>query len=450
MNSESNQQSGSTVSTGKPTTRTPVQQDENRAEVEIRTVRHADGTQSSVRMDQPEIRSGQKPHIRTEQLNHYVEWLKNLGSDKFYRIDDPSPSSATSPRISASNFKNQADLERIEAKLAASASQTETENKTEVEQSVSEPASRIVPPEIEDSEELIQTIANAIASVLNEEEATSQPEPDEQAGVTDVSRMALDTSVSGNDYSALPAASAMPLTDDANAMPPTNDQTIPTDIAAWDVEDFRWPETTKLLLTQGGQSIQQLTQAVLTTAKTSGTRVAVMGVGRAEGTTSIALGVARCAADQGKKVLLVDADLANPSLSHQVGLSPNISWLNAINGSLGHAEVIIRSEKNQLCIMPIAPIINRSALADFIHDQLGELIAPIQSRFDLILIDSGPAIQLISELSRPAQLVDAGLIVHSNATSPAFSQTREQLLRFGLNKQIVAQNSSRLPTTNVA
>ena len=107
-------------------------------------------------------------------------------------------------------------------------------------------------------------------------------------------------------------------------------QEIPTTIAAWDVEDFRWPTVTNQMIVSGSEAISELASSVFRLMGATTRRLAVTSPGRGEGTTSVAISLARWAAASGKKVLLVDADLASPGLSGQVGLGPNISWVNAV------------------------------------------------------------------------------------------------------------------------
>lgn len=225
---------------------------------------------------------------------------------------------------------------------------------------------------------------------------------------------------------------------------------IPTSVAAWDVEDFRWPTITNQMIISGGEAIDQLAHSTFELASGTGRRIAIMGLGRGEGTTSIAISLARWIAASGKKVLLVDADIASPDLSDQVGLAPNLTWINAVSQSLSPAEVIVRSQKTNLCVMPMAQMVSRVTWPRFIYDNLGELTHQVQTHFDLVIYDIGPVSQLLAELSRPELLTDAALLVHDGVGSPEFNQTKHRLESFGLDKFIVAQNRVHKKTVNVA
>ncbi len=227
-------------------------------------------------------------------------------------------------------------------------------------------------------------------------------------------------------------------------------RTVPADVAAWDVEDFRWPAVTNHMIATGSQAISHLADS--TAALLSGSsRLTVASSGRGEGSTSLAISLARWTASSGKKVLLVDGDLASPGLSSQVGLASDITWITAANGSVDPAEVIVRSQANQICIMPLNQIETRVTYPRFIYDLLGDLVSQVQSEFDLVIVDIGPTSQLFSELSKPELLSDATLLVHNNSGSPqSFLQTTDQLQKFGISKYVVAQNTVRKVSANVA
>ncbi|MFT7630310.1 MAG: Mrp family chromosome partitioning ATPase [Mariniblastus sp.] len=227
-------------------------------------------------------------------------------------------------------------------------------------------------------------------------------------------------------------------------------QEIPTSVAAWDVEDFRWPVVTNRMIVSGGEALDQLSRSAFELLTATNQRLAVAGLGRSEGTTSIAISLARWAAACGKSVLLVDADLVSPGLTQQVGLSPELSWINAVNRSMPPAEVIVRSQQSNLCVMPVAQVDSRVTWPRFIYDNLGELIDGVRSHFDLVILDVGPANQLLAESSRSSLLVDATLMVHNGVNSSEFQKTKSRLEMFGLRKMMIAENRTPQIASNVA
>ena len=398
---------------------------------------------------------------------------------KLQRVDQPhsqlgKQQTVPEPKLAAPDFQFEADLERIlkklnmpEILLPSSPAKHETpadpfQGAGDQRSSIGSPESRVAAKGMTDSarahqgvpmdtDEIIRQISQAIASVLTDQSETviesnirqhmGQPRPVANVESTtnrdafdDLHRAALNS---------LPPDIAQQIVNDVpdkTASLLDVDVEIPASIAAWDVEDFRWPKVSNQMVSVGSKAIEALANSVFQTLGPNQKRVAITSPGRGVGSTSIAISLARWAASGGQRVLLVDADLARPGLSAQVGLGPNISWVNAIVSSLNPAEVIIRSQQTSLCIMPLSPIVTRVGWPRFIYDQLGDLINQVAAGFDLVVFDIGPANQLISELSQSRFLVEIGLIVHAGNDTAGFLQTKDRLETFGLSRFVVAQN----------
>lgn len=225
---------------------------------------------------------------------------------------------------------------------------------------------------------------------------------------------------------------------------------VPSNVAAWDVEDFRWPEITNQMIVSGGNALNRLHESLADIIRPQKSRIIVGGVGRGEGTTSIAISLARWIAARGKKVLLVDGDLTKTDLSRQAGMAKDISWLNSVSHSLPNAELTVRSQKSNLCIMPLASVESRSQWPRFIYDELGKIIDQAQGDFDLIITDVGPVEQMMAELSRPSGIADATVLVHDGVQSGTLKTAQNRIKMFGLSNLIIAQNRATLPTQNAA
>ena len=216
---------------------------------------------------------------------------------------------------------------------------------------------------------------------------------------------------------------------------------IPVDVAAWDVEKFTSPMIVDPFLDVGEQAISRLANFSMDILDGSQHRLAVTSVSSGAGSSTIACSIARWTAKMKKRVLLVDANIRKPSLSSSIGLAPNISWINVVRESLNPAEAIIRCKSTGVCVMPLGDTSNRQVLPPMLLDHLGELLNEIQHSFDLIVIDTGEARYLPSELSASGKMVDAAMIVDSNVASASFRQTKDNLLKFGITKFVAAQNS---------
>ena len=216
---------------------------------------------------------------------------------------------------------------------------------------------------------------------------------------------------------------------------------IPIDAAAWDVDEFFWPEIVDQFLDIGEQAISRLATFSIDILDGSAGRLAVCGARSDRGATTIACSIAKWSAKMKKRVLLVDANLKNPALAKTIGLSPNISWLNVVRESLDVSEAIIRCKSTGVCVMPLGEITDRSVMGPKMLDHLGKLLKSVEKTFDLVIIDAGVAGRIPAELSNSQGLIDAAMIVDSNVTSSRFRKTKDGLLKFGISKFVAAQNS---------
>ena len=228
------------------------------------------------------------------------------------------------------------------------------------------------------------------------------------------------------------------------------DTAVPIEAASWDVEDFRWSSLSNQMLSSGGEAITNLLEVASKRTTTATKRIAIAGAGRGQGTTTIAAALARAGNQSGLKTLLIDADVASPQLSQTVGLSAKISWLNGIGKKLPLGEVVIRSKKTNLCLMPLSATVNRVTWPRFIFDNLGEMLARAESHFDLVVVDAGPASQLLDELSNPELLLDAMVLVDSTAKLKEIEVYQNRLETFGIDHLVLAENRKPESALDVA
>lgn len=220
-------------------------------------------------------------------------------------------------------------------------------------------------------------------------------------------------------------------------------EAISVDLAAWDVEEFHWPEVTDHILQKATAQMDQLTHYCLDSLAAGEQRVVVTGLRRRQGTSTIASVVARWAVANARSVLLVDADFADPKLSRSIGLSQEVSWLNVIRESLPTSESIIRSRSSGVCVMPLAAAALDQQSPGHLLDQLASILDEVKHGFDMVLVDAGPIGQIANELTSASKLLDAMLIVDEDPSSVAFREIKEALVKFGVKKFIAAQNSAR-------
>ena len=196
------------------------------------------------------------------------------------------------------------------------------------------------------------------------------------------------------------------------------DEPIQPQRAAYEVDQFEWPALCDTLLTQLAGGLDHLAGELVTESALGRKVIAITGLRRGEGRTTLVLALARRLAAGGVKVLLADADTESPQIAAQLGLDIEQGWDEAAADGLTIWDTMVESIGDQLTVLPFASR-RGSALR---RRESGKSAAPVRNRFeslrpnfDLILVDAGPleASPIGSRLDKPAALAgcDAALLV---------------------------------------
>ncbi|WP_072387196.1 polysaccharide biosynthesis tyrosine autokinase [Hyphomicrobium sp. CS1BSMeth3] len=125
-----------------------------------------------------------------------------------------------------------------------------------------------------------------------------------------------------------------------------------------------------------------------------------------EGKSVTSLAVARHFANMGLRVLLVDADLRNPSMHHKLGLEHTVGLSSYLSGELSPPEAFQGTDIPNLTFMSSGPLPTNAA--DLLAGpRLLSLLSVGMETFDLIVLDSPPIMGL----------ADAPLLSNAAATT---------------------------------
>ena len=137
--------------------------------------------------------------------------------------------------------------------------------------------------------------------------------------------------------------------------------------------------------------------------------IALTSATPSEGKTTLAAHLAIANADQGKKTLLVDADLRRPSVHTKFGLTPRQGLSNVLTGELLWQDVVHSIDgKPNLSVLPAGPGSHRAA--DLIGPRLSALLDEFAKEYDLVILDSPPLLGF-AECLQMATDADGVLIV---------------------------------------
>jgi polysaccharide biosynthesis transport protein len=111
----------------------------------------------------------------------------------------------------------------------------------------------------------------------------------------------------------------------------------------------------------------------------------------AEGKSTTAYAVALNLARVGKRVLLVDGDLRNPSMHRVVGVENERGMSNLLSGSSDLASVVQRTRQENLFFIPCGPLPPNPAEL-WGGDRLRQFLTEARTNFDHVIVDGPPVL----------------------------------------------------------
>ncbi|WP_185996571.1 polysaccharide biosynthesis tyrosine autokinase [Nocardioides campestrisoli] len=127
-----------------------------------------------------------------------------------------------------------------------------------------------------------------------------------------------------------------------------------------------------------------------------------------EGKTTTSVNLALATAQAGTKVVVVEADLRRPRLSHALGIDNTIGLTTALVGKVSLDDAL-QEQESGLTVLPSGAIPpNPSELLQ--SHAMQELLAELRSRFDLVILDAPPLLP-VTDAALIASQADGALLV---------------------------------------
>lgn len=162
-----------------------------------------------------------------------------------------------------------------------------------------------------------------------------------------------------------------------------------------------------------------------------------------EGKSSVATGLALALAEEGMKVLLVDADLRRPSIARLTGLEGAAGLTNLLLGDVDLEDVVQTWAYETLAVLPSGVVPpNPGALLG--SGRLATVARQLRESYEFVIIDTAPLLPLSDPLLL-AQHVD-GVIVVARAGKTRITRLKETVAHFrrsGADVLGVALNAAR-------
>lgn len=150
--------------------------------------------------------------------------------------------------------------------------------------------------------------------------------------------------------------------------------------------------------------------------------LAITSASSGEGKTSLAANLAVVVSRAGRTVVVIDGDLRKPSLANYFNVSSTIGLTDVLKGRRDLEESLQPVEGDRLWVLPAGP--RPAAPGELVGSTLmTDLIEELESKFDLVIIDTPPLLPVSDGLTLAAN-VDAVLLVARMRQT-----TRRQLMR---------------------
>jgi capsular exopolysaccharide synthesis family protein len=118
--------------------------------------------------------------------------------------------------------------------------------------------------------------------------------------------------------------------------------------------------------------------------------VAITAARPSEGKTTVALALARSAAQAGERVVLLDCDVRQPSIGRTLGMDGADGLIDCLQGRVPLETVLQRDERSGLAVIP-AGSLEVNALSLFMSEAMAALLQRLRQDYDLVLLDAPPA-----------------------------------------------------------
>lgn len=162
----------------------------------------------------------------------------------------------------------------------------------------------------------------------------------------------------------------------------------------------------------------------------------VTSTGRGEGKSLNMANLSVVLAQDGARVLAVDADLRQPALGKLFGLEPTAVGLSTLlQGMHSMAEAMKAGPLERLTVLPSGPVPENPAEL-LGSDRMAEFLTSARAAFDYVLLDTPPSLGVSDAILLAPQVDGVLLVVRSGVTAyPRAQQARDALL--GVNASIV-------------
>lgn len=173
------------------------------------------------------------------------------------------------------------------------------------------------------------------------------------------------------------------------------------------------------------------TNLLFSAEKTSGRILAVTSANPGEGKTTTVANLAICLANNGSRVLVVEADLRRPALHQHFGTAPAPGLTDVIVGNCAIGEALVSTDHKGVKVLPCGYVPpNPTELLG--SRSFKDILLSLRGQYDFVLIDTSPVLNL-ADAPVLCPLADGVVVVVGAEISgrPAIQRAIEQIVKVG-------------------
>jgi capsular exopolysaccharide synthesis family protein len=169
---------------------------------------------------------------------------------------------------------------------------------------------------------------------------------------------------------------------------------------------------TAMPLSRFAESIRSIKLAIdLNPTKTSNKIVGITSALPNEGKSTIAASLAQLIAHAGKRIIIVDCDLRNPSLSANLAPNATAGIIDVLSGARSLEETVWKDPKTNLTFLPAAkraPLFHTSEILSAEHTR--KLFDKLRATYDYVIVDLPPLAPIV-DVRATTPLIDCFILV---------------------------------------
>lgn len=155
----------------------------------------------------------------------------------------------------------------------------------------------------------------------------------------------------------------------------------------WEVDQFRWPQVCQQLTEQLGAGLDEAIQQIQRECKSRRNVLMMTSSRRQVGRTTLALCLARRAAQRGLRVAVVDLDHENPCLMSMLGVAADVGVESLCQGAQTAESICITALEDGVSLLPI---VNSTTQAPWTRRELSSAMRVVAAHHDLVFLDAPP------------------------------------------------------------